>query len=528
MSGETPLRVVADDLRGRATAIDAEPWPDNDAHSNPSAPCELQLAVDATNHLRWNYLGLIVYSEAGKAESKRLTETLINVADAYTELDGTAGHSFTGGPPPAPVPVKPCSTPAPPHPGQITDPPAVDPGSGNVVETQQQLLAGDQGQSLTALAGSFAARAAKLDAKAQAFNVAGLNWEGNAAEAADTRFGAMASWIEDLATTWGVLAGQAQRIATAHGVAVAAHTPVHTEYVQLMEQAFQLWSSGQLTPEKKTAIEERLKELNEESEAIRKLYAQNATITAASPSDIPSGAIDPTSVSAIERPRTGPDVPANAPAAPDGGPGNSASAPSPSPSPPPTPNTTPVSNPAGTPKAAQPTGASQGTGSGSPSGGGAPSGGSPAGGGAPSGGGLPSRPPGGGRDMPKLPNDPSIRRAAASGGGAGGGSGGGGGGAPSMPLQPNVGGVSVGPAPAAGGAGAGAGPTAASPGGGGMGGMGAMPMDGAGHGQGGEKEKKRAPGLAPDEDIYTEDRPWTEAVIGNRRRRDVQDNKESK
>jgi hypothetical protein len=60
-----------------------------------------------------------------------------------------------------------------------------------------------------------------------------------------------------------------------------------------------------------------------------------------------------------------------------------------------------------------------------------------------------------------------------------------------------------------------------------MGGMGGMPMHGAGQGQGGGKEKKRTPGLAPDEDIYTEDRPWTEAVIGNRRRKDVQDNKES-
>ena len=322
MSGETPLRVVADDLRGRATAIDAEPWPDDDAQANPSAPCELKLAVDATNNLRLNYLGLIVYSETGKAESKRLTETLTNVADAYAELDGTAEHSFTGGPPPAPVPVKPCSTPAPPHPGQITDAPAVDPGSGNVIETQQQLLAGDQGQSLSVLAGAFASRAAKLEAKAQSFNVAGLNWEGTAAEAADTRFGAMAAWIEDLAATWGLLAGEAQKIATAHGVAVAQHTPVHTEYVQLMEQAFQLWSSGQLTPEMKASIEKRLQELNDESEGIRKMYAQNATIKAASPSDIPSGAIDPTSVSTTERPRTGPDMPNTAPGSPDGGPGN--------------------------------------------------------------------------------------------------------------------------------------------------------------------------------------------------------------
>jgi hypothetical protein len=57
--------------------------------------------------------------------------------------------------------------------------------------------------------------------------------------------------------------------------------------------------------------------------------------------------------------------------------------------------------------------------------------------------------------------------------------------------------------------------------GGAMGG-GMAPMHGAGHGSQG-KEKRRDPGLSPDEDLYTEDRPWTEAVIGNRRRRDVQD-----
>lgn len=55
-----------------------------------------------------------------------------------------------------------------------------------------------------------------------------------------------------------------------------------------------------------------------------------------------------------------------------------------------------------------------------------------------------------------------------------------------------------------------------------MGAMGAgmAPM---GHGAGGQQgtEKRRDPRLAPDEDLYTEDRPWTEAVIGQRRRREV-------
>ena len=62
---------------------------------------------------------------------------------------------------------------------------------------------------------------------------------------------------------------------------------------------------------------------------------------------------------------------------------------------------------------------------------------------------------------------------------------------------------------------------------GGVMGGGMAPMGhGAGQNQG--KEKRRDPNLAPDEDLYTEDRPWTEAVIGNRRRKDVPDGKESK
>jgi hypothetical protein len=57
-------------------------------------------------------------------------------------------------------------------------------------------------------------------------------------------------------------------------------------------------------------------------------------------------------------------------------------------------------------------------------------------------------------------------------------------------------------------------------GGGGMGGgMG-------GHGQGQGKERRRTPGLSPDEELYKEDRAWTEGVIGNRRRKDVKDPKE--
>ena len=66
------------------------------------------------------------------------------------------------------------------------------------------------------------------------------------------------------------------------------------------------------------------------------------------------------------------------------------------------------------------------------------------------------------------------------------------------------------------------GAAAAAPAGGMAGGMGMAPMHGAQGAQQG-KEKRRDPRTAPDEDLYVEDRPWTEGVVGNRRRREVQD-----
>lgn len=177
--------------------------------------------------------------------------------------------------------------------------------------------------------------------------------------------------------------------------------------------------------------------------------------------------------------------------------------------------------PSMSPASAEPS-AGQGSG-GSPSGGAPSGGGSPSGGGAPSGGapsgGLPTGPEG----MPEVPGlgEPSLKPASAGGGG--GGMGGGGGGMPAGPLGPAVGADSVGPSPAAA---RGGGAPAGAPGGAGMGGMGGgMGGMGGGHGQGQGKEKRRNPNLAEDEDLYVEDRAYTEAVIGRRARKDAKDSK---
>jgi hypothetical protein len=58
----------------------------------------------------------------------------------------------------------------------------------------------------------------------------------------------------------------------------------------------------------------------------------------------------------------------------------------------------------------------------------------------------------------------------------------------------------------------------------GGGGIGA-PVHGRGQGEG--REKRRTPGLSPDEALYVEDREYTEEVIGTRKRRTIQDPKDS-
>lgn len=104
------------------------------------------------------------------------------------------------------------------------------------------------------------------------------------------------------------------------------------------------------------------------------------------------------------------------------------------------------------------------------------------------------------------------------------GGGGGGGGMPAMPLAPSTG-AGIGPGdvrPAgAGEIGGLAGGAAAGRGAAGGGGMGA-PMGGQGQGGGGSKSKGSQ---QDDEALYTEDRAWTEAVIGQRRRQDMKESK---
>jgi hypothetical protein len=94
-----------------------------------------------------------------------------------------------------------------------------------------------------------------------------------------------------------------------------------------------------------------------------------------------------------------------------------------------------------------------------------------------------------------------------------------GGGVPSLPLQSSADAGAATQSAAARPTGAGGAPPGMGGAMGGRGGVGGMPMGagGANQGQGQDKKPKR---YGEEEDLYTEDRPWTSSVIGSRRRVD--------
>ncbi|MGV0791218.1 PPE domain-containing protein [Mycolicibacterium sp. XJ1819] len=492
MSNE--VRVNPASLRAQATAMTAQLWMTPSGQALP--PDALPLAKTAVTKLNENARVLIEYQKWAQAENTRIAEMLTNAAAAYEKIDTEykdklddpgRRSAINAIPLPAPATELP---PLPDSPSASTGVSAA--GYSDVKKTETDLSAGDHGSSLDAVQAEWTT--AQGFVESHAMQKVDVDWEGEAADSAFARMNAFSEWLHQLSAAWGRLVHSAAKLRASHLTAANTHVPIFTRYVAL---------EAQLPTAQGAAVEAIVKELQELqrlSDEVREEYAKNATVDTVQLEDPPGAQRGGAGVSAGgstgggggDRPTGDPEAVAQR-----------------------------MSESLGQapPTTAKPAGGAP-SGAGAPAGGGSPSGGGSPGGGAPTG--VPSGVPGG--EAPKLPTDPSLRPAAAGRGGGGSGAGGGGGGKGAMPLSAAVTAETVAPAPpipvATGAAGAGTSPTGAMMGGA----MGGMPMHGAGAQQG--KEKRRDPRLAPDEDLYTEDRPWTEGVIGNRRRREVQEGKQ--
>lgn len=513
MSGDE-VRVEPSDVRVTASKINAE-W--SAAPSNPIPPCGLRLAGLAIAQLNASAAEVTAHLKSGEAEATRLSQSFMEAARVYGEVDDAARAALESGVNPSipPIPISPDLSPPVPIPADLpARPDSPEPTFLDVYDAATQIQQPDQATSLDSFETAWSDYAASLDARADSLTMP-PGWEGAAAEAAGNSLKSHQDWLHKMAETCRKLSEQAGEVAEAHRAAVAEHPTVAE--VQAVRDRIQ---HAMDAAEGKAAIAEYAA-LQAKSEQVLGAYAVKAYSAPINSPDVPTGAPKMGSVSENGDPRKAPKS-GQDPAGTGAGQGGGAGGGQPGggqPGASPLREESPGGRATPQPAAASSGGGSPSGGGGAPSGGG---GGAPSGGGAPGGGlpaGLPGGLPGGGPDgLPPI-DDPALKPAAASGGGgAGGGAGGGGGGGgvPPSPLQPAVGADSVAPGPAGarGGAVAGAGPAGAA---GPMGGMGGMPMGGAGAGRGGQGgERKRTPGLSPDEELYVEDRPFTESIIGYR------------
>ncbi|ORA36332.1 hypothetical protein BST13_12355 [Mycobacterium aquaticum] len=458
--------------------------------------------------------GIMGYQVVGKNQKTRLTQALTSAANAYERVDSEVADAIkagTGGQLPAVTVEQPSTDPLP-APRAIDAPTALEAaGYAQIKDTEARLQDGDNGSSLRTAASDWRIASAQLTTMSSQFNTYGVPWEGSAAEAASQKFDAMSVWFTKLAGAWLELADEAERIADAQEAARAAHTPVYQWY--MIGDAVLKWmiTNGVDQVDGLTAqfIADEMAKLQAESDEIRNTYKNAAMMKAITLDPPPDGAINVGGPSTRSMgPEDGQSRDAAGPTPGESGPQSENSA---------TPTLSPASAEqkiaskpqSGSPSGGSPSGGSSSGASGSPSG----AGGSPSAAGAPSGG-LPAG-LGGKPDLSKL-SEPTLKPASLGGGGAGAG-GGGGGGMPKAPLGPSMGADSFGQTPTgARGANAAAVPVGAAGGGMGGGAMGGGGMGGGmGHGAGQQgKEKRRDPRLSPDEDLYKEDRAWTEPVIG--------------
>ncbi|WP_066901760.1 PPE domain-containing protein [Mycolicibacterium houstonense] len=513
------LKSAAEEIsRDRFKGVGGQP---DVAAIKPEPPDALNSTKEVCLRLQNSADAMAAAFKAGDREAERLAAAMKAAASAYEKLDQQSGTGLDGqvrdggGAPPAVEPVFPDLTELKslhsielPHFEARFDDIDEDSNYGwrDMVRAIHEWDPHDMAcNGLKNFADSWRAYAGVLNAHAGKFQCPPIGWSGEAARACEAALRSLGEWWIQMAGECDRLATETERVIDAHGRLVEKHPD--------MDDLHYYENMSNINPNK---VPTNIASWNRSDDA-REAYAGDLKIAQSRPSR-PPGILGLPPLNANE---VGKNPNAQPPGVPGdsgmtgGEPGTGGATPE-MPEMPGVPEM-PSMSPAGLDPSAG--GPSSGSPSGGSPSGGSPSGGSP-GGGAPSGGspsGAPTgMPEGPATDVPAL-DEPTLAPASAGGGG---GPGGGGGDIPKTPLAPAVGAENV--APSKGGpgipAGAPGGPGAAGGMGGGMGGM------GGGHGQGGQRgDKRRDPKLAPDEELYKEDRAWTEAVIGNRRRTDVKD-----
>ncbi len=487
------LNVEKDELLARAAELE-QPMPTLPS-GNPVAPCALSPATGAAVQLALNADALRLYLAACEREWQRLAQSLRNAAKAYEEVDQGAADDLNDDSSASAVQAGSANAGNavtllcdPDEDYVLASPPPAPPFEYPYYEVRQaatDLEAPDQGVAFAGFArdwDNYQRRLQETTVRFRPFE----KWDGLAALAVEGNFDLQRSYVYSMAQLCTQVANQALTVVAAHKWAVVEHPSAY----EVSECDKWYKSYVETSPQYIYLAMQWYYDLQKKSEEVLAEYVRRGSI--------PLAAVNPRNPPTATRIDPPPDP--GKPDPDDGGDG--------------TPDD-------GTPDDGLPDDGLPDTSTKPPT----PSTGTPS---------LPSAgmPPTDNAALTDALKDLSASSAGvgagmkpASVGGAGGGVGGVG--MPSVPLVPAADTSAPAGAP---GAARDVGNLAKMPGAGGAmggGGMGMAPMGGApGAGQGGEGKSKRAEGT--DETLYSEERPWTEGIIGNRKRKDVSDGKESK
>jgi hypothetical protein len=460
------LNVETEELLARANELEASiPPPPSD---NPQAPCDLKMAVLAAQQLAKSADNMRTYLQVGVVrEWRKLAESLRDAAKAYEDIDeNTAAALNTGG-----------------NPGWETTPGRADDALDAVTLTPTPVVAtggpGDDYQDLKQRAwqleqtdegAAFDAFAEEWEAYRQRLLDAQhrfrpfLQWDGEATADVEQNFNSQRAWLASMAETCRTIASQARDVASAQRRALeersggtASWSWKYNDLVALDKQYATTTDAGI-----KSWVRQQYGRLQKLSDATIDGYRTRADLRAVDPPmppraykfTPPAAPFDPGD---IFQPAPGSGLPIDEqlPGMPSVPSVPSLGGPS-------------TSDAALTDALTDATNASG------------------------------QAPP-----LPTGAGSRGVKPASFGGGGVGGG-------VPSMPLAPSVDAGSMSQAAAARDL---AGPGRATPGAA-MGGPGSgmAPMGAPGAGQGQDRKNKRR--QSDDKELYTEDRPWTEAVIG--------------
>ncbi len=484
-----------------------------DCLPTPIAACTLVFVESATAQIAAAANTLKSHVASGNAEADRLATILGAAAEAYREVDETARHALESGIPhrAAPLLVNPALPPA--VPAVIFSPalPAMASGdTGGYLDMKQtagKLESGDPGP-MWAYASDARLFADQLRTRSETFSLSGVSWDGTAAESAGDSLQRHREWLSDIADHYERLAAQAGELAQAHLDAESAHPAV--EEIQQIEKEM----LDAVTASNRLAwriAQDKYSALVARSDSVLASYSAKVGgkghLNVQTP---PSGAAPIKPIVTNGDPRVRPEAS-----------GRKAVKPAPAVQP-----RIPITHRGRRVSEASPT-MRPATASSDPDGASAQSQMPSIGGAAPSAGNAAAGRRGGSspKDSSMSPNHmfptaPSPKPAGSGSDSAGVSEG------ParaSGPLSPTVGAETVASAPVE---------KVSRPGATGdvpaVATGGAMAPIAQGSGQASGGEKRRDPRLTPEDELYTEDRAWTEAVIGNRRRHQVRSGTESK